>query len=302
MTQKCGFVGLGQMGAPMALHVLKAGGLTVVSRRPEQTTDFAKRGARVVRDAGGLAGCDIVFLCLPDGKVVEDVLFGAPALADVLPPGAVVVDTSTIEFERTLAIAARLDDRGITYIDAPISGMQARAEAGTLTMMCGGPSAVISRIQPLCGSFASTILHMGKTGAGQLAKLVNQLLFDINAAALAEILPVAAKLGLDPEKTGQIVNSGTGRSYASEFFIPHILEGEFSKGYPMAAAYKDLISGAELSAHSGLPMPVLAAATAVYQDAILAGNGHKDKGGMICHIEQKLGVTFRAQQERPTHG
>lgn len=302
MTQNCGFIGLGQMGAPMARNLLKGGPLTVLARKPEQAAAFESLGARVITEAGGLTGCDVVFLCLPDGKVVENVLFGTPALADLLPSGAIVVDTSTIEYQRTLTISSCLSERGITFIDAPISGMQARAEAGTLTMMCGGPTAAIDRIRPLCARFASTILHMGESGAGQLAKLINQLLFDINAAALAEILPVAAKLGLDPEKTGAIVNSGTGRSYASEFFIPNILKGEFSKGYPMAAAYKDLISGAELSARSGLPMPVLAAATAVYQDALLAGHGEKDKGGMICHIEDKLGVKFRAKQEGPKNG
>lgn len=297
MTQRCGFIGLGQMGAPMARNLLKGGPLTVLARRPEQAAPFEAFGAGVVGDVHGIAGYDVVFLCLPNGQAVENVLFGTPALADLLPPGAIVVDTSTIEYQRTLTISARLSERGITFIDAPISGMQARAEAGTLTMMCGGAAAAIDRIKPLCARIASTILHMGESGAGQLAKLINQLLFDINAAALAEILPVAARLGLDPEKTGAIVNSGTGRSYASEFFIPNILKGEFSKGYPMAAAYKDLISGAELSARSGLPMPVLAAATAVYQDALLAGHGDKDKGGMICSIEQKLGVVFRATQK-----
>ncbi len=141
---------------------------------------------------------------------------------------------------------------------------------------------------------ASTILDMGGPGSGQLAKLVNQLLFDINAAALAEVLPLAVKLGLDPQKTGQIVNGGTGRSYASEFFVPRILAGNFSDGYPMAAAYKDLVSGAEICARHGIPMPVLAAATAVYQSALLAGHGDKDKGGMIRLLEEALGVQFRA--------
>jgi len=294
MAQDCGFVGLGQMGAPMARNLLKAEPLTVVSRRPQQAADFAALGARVVADAGGLAGCDLVFLCLPDGKVVEDVLFGVPSLARVLPPGAAIVDTSTIEYQRTLTIAERLKADGLTYIDAPVSGMQARAEAGTLTMMCGGEAAAIERVRPACARMASTILHMGAVGSGQLAKLINQLLFDINAAALAEILPVAVKLGLDPEKTATIVNSGTGRSYASEFFVPNILRGEFSKGYPLAAAYKDLVSGAELSAVNAIPMPLLAAATAIYQAALLAGHGEKDKGGMICHIEDRLGVAFRA--------
>ncbi len=110
-------------------------------------------------------------------------------------------------------------------------------------MMCGASEAEIAPLRPLLATMASSILPMGKPGSGQLAKLINQLLFDINAAALAEVLPLAVKLGLEPDKVGKIVNSGTGRSYASEFFIPNILKGDFSKGYPMSAAYKDLVSG-----------------------------------------------------------
>ena len=111
---------------------------------------------------------------------------------------------------------------------------------------------------------ASKILHVGPVGAGQLAKLINQLLFDINMAALAEILPIAAKLGLDPEEVAQIVNSSTGRSYASEFFVPNILKGVFDQGYSMKAAYKDLIAGAELKTKNGFTTPVLEAATKTY--------------------------------------
>jgi 3-hydroxyisobutyrate dehydrogenase-like beta-hydroxyacid dehydrogenase len=135
---------------------------------------------------------------------------------------------------------------------------------------------------------------MGDVGAGQLTKLINQLLFDINAAALAEILPLASKLNIDPSKIGDVVNSGTGRSYASEFFIPHVLSGSFNNGYPMDAAYKDLISGAEISARFRIPTPVLAAATSTYQQALLEGHGDKDKGGMILVYERLLGVSFRA--------
>ena len=119
---------------------------------------------------------------------------------------------------------------------------------------------------------------MGPAGSGQLTKLINQLLFDINAAALGEILPMAVKMGLDPDLVGEVVNSGTGRSYASEFFMPRILRGHFCDGYPMAHAYKDLVSGAELGANHCIPMPVLAAATATYQTALLKGHGEKDKG------------------------
>jgi 3-hydroxyisobutyrate dehydrogenase-like beta-hydroxyacid dehydrogenase len=143
---------------------------------------------------------------------------------------------------------------------------------------------------------------MGAPGSGQLAKLINQLLFDINVAALAEVLPMATKLGLDCEKTGAIVNSGTGRSYASEFFIPRILAGDFSQGYPLGNAYKDLISAAELSVHEMIPLPVLQAATTTYQQALLAGLEKEDKGAMIKVYERLLGVTYRAKPDKQQDG
>ena len=141
----------------------------------------------------------------------------------------------------------------------------------------------------------NTILHMGKIGSGQLTKLINQLLFDINVAALAEILPMAMKMGLDPDKVGSVVNSGTGRSYASEFFIPRILQENFSEGYALSNAYKDLVSAAEISASLCIPMPVLSAATATYQMALLRGHGDKDKGSMILIFEELLGVRYRSR-------
>ncbi len=140
---------------------------------------------------------------------------------------------------------------------------------------------------------------MGPTGSGQLTKLVNQLLFDVNAAALGEVLPMAAKMGLDPDLVAEVVNSGTGRSFASEFFIAHILRGHFSSGYPMKEAYKDLISGAKLSADLCIPMPVVAAATATYQAALLRGHGEEDKGAMVRVFEELLGVEFRRRSNTP---
>lgn len=301
MTTTCGFIGLGQMGLPMARNLARQARLVVWDRNEARAQALLEAGATPARDAQAFAGLDLVFLCLPDGEIVADVLFGSFGLADTLPRGCVVVDTSTIEYRRALDLHERLATRGIEFVDAPVSGMQTRAEAGSLTMMCGGALGTIERLLPLLECMASLILPMGKPGSGQLAKLINQLLFDINAAALAEVLPLAVKLGLDAESTARIVNSGTGRSYASECFIPTILAGDFGKGYPMKAAYKDLVSGAEISARNGIPMPVLAAATAVYQNALLAGHGGKDKGGMICLLENALGVQFRSGQMGNSH-
>lgn len=301
MTTTCGFIGLGQMGSPMARHLAKASRLVIWARDAKQADPIVAAGATRAASAAAFSEVEVVFLCLPNGDVVEDVLFGAFDLVSVLPKNAVIIDTSTIEYARALTIHTRLAAKGLRFIDAPVSGMQARAEAGTLTMMCGATEAELAPLRPLLATMASTILPMGRPGSGQLAKLINQLLFDINAAALAEVLPLAVTLGLDPDQVGAIVNSGTGRSYASEFFVPNILKGDFSKGYPMAAAYKDLVSGAEISARHVIPMPVLAAATAVYQSALRAGHGDKDKGGMICLAETALGVEFRSKTGMGPH-
>jgi 3-hydroxyisobutyrate dehydrogenase-like beta-hydroxyacid dehydrogenase len=296
---KLAFVGLGQMGRHMALNLLKSGAeLVAINRRPDPFTELEARGAKATTDIAAAAEANTIFLCLPGTEAVKDVLLGEQGLAESLRPGSIVVDTSTITYSATLEIARALEERGIAFLDAPISGMEARARDGTLTIMCGGSAQTLEAVLPYLNCMGNNILHMGEVGSGQLTKLINQLLFDINVAALAEILPMAVKMGLDPEKVGSIVNSGTGRSYASEFFIPRILQDNFADGYAMRNAYKDLVSAAELGAARGIPMPVLAAATATYQTALLQGHGDKDKGGMIRVFEDLLGVRFRSSPPR----
>ncbi|MDQ8031905.1 MAG: NAD(P)-dependent oxidoreductase [Bordetella sp.] len=291
-----GFIGLGQMGKPMARNLLRDDTeLRIWSRRPDAYAELTAHGARVAEGLAGMAATRLVFLCLPDTEAVEKVLFGTGGLLEVLTAGAIVVDTSTIAHGATLAIHERLARAGLGFLDAPVSGMQARAEAATLSIMCGGTADTFEAARPWLARLGNQVLHMGPAGSGQLAKLVNQLLFDINCAALAEILPMAASLGLDPGKTAAVVNGGTGRSHASEFFLPRILRGHFADGYPLAAAYKDLVSAAELGAARAVPMPVLAAATATYQMALRAGHGGEDKGAMIRVFEALLGVRFRSE-------
>ena len=291
---KLGFIGLGQMGKPMALNLLKSGAeLMVYSAVTSAYGELEKAGAQTISQAQALAQADVIFLCLPNGDAVREVLFGSFALAQHLGPGKVVVDTSTIAHQTTLDIAQSLKNAGVSFMDAPVSGMEARAIDGTLTIMCGGARSVFQIIEPLLRHMGSNILFMGDVGSGQLTKLINQLLFDINCAALAEVLPMAVKMGLNPEQVGEVVNSGTGKSYASDFFIPRILQNNFSSGYPMGSAYKDLISAAQLGTKHGIPMPVLAAATTSYQTALLQGHGGKDKGAMILPFETLLGVQFR---------
>lgn len=289
------FIGLGRMGLPMATRLLAAHpGLRVSSASGRAYAQLEGLGACPTDDRKALAACDTVFLCLPDGDVVEQVLFSAQGLAQWMRPGSTVVDTSTLGYTQTLAIERRLAALDVRFIDAPVSGMVQRAVDGTLTVMCGGAQQVLEDIRPYLQHMASSIVHMGPVGTGQLAKLVNQMLYNINIAALAEIMPLACKLGLDAQAITTVVNSGTGRSHASAYFLPQILDGNFDSSYPLQAAYKDMRHAAHLSADLGVPLPVLAAATATYQTALLQGLGNQDKGAMIQVFEAMLGVQFRS--------
>jgi len=288
------FVGLGIMGKNMALNLAKSGDLAVVTDVVDKAFgEFAAVGVPTSKDSRDAAKADIVFLSLPNTAVVESVVSG---MLPELRAGQIVVDLSTITYNATLQIQKELEQAGVIFLDAPVSGMEARAKDGTLAVMCGGPEEAFRKVFPYFEYIGNNIQYMGASGSGQLTKLINQLLFDINCAALAEILPMSAKMGLDSEKVGKIVNSGTGRSYASEQFIPGMLKGDFHHGYSLKNAYKDLVSAAELGANKGIPMPVLAAATATYQQALLKGCGDLDKGSMVRVFEELLGVEFRAEE------
>ena len=293
---KLAFIGLGAMGAGMAANLLAKSGapLTVWNRSAEKCAPFAARGARAAASIAETAEADVIFLSLPDGGVVERVVRGEDGLWPHLRAGQTIVDTSTCGYGETVRLAAALRERGIDLLDAPVSGMEARAADGMLTVMCGGDEAAFARVRPLLECIGTTVRYMGKSGSGQLSKLINQLLFDINAAALAEILPLSVKMGLDSRAVGEIVNTGTGRSHASEFFIPRTLGGVFDEGYPLAKAYKDLVSAAELAAREAVPLPLLDAAAQTYRTALQMGLGAESKGAMIKVYERLLGVEFRA--------
>ncbi|HWQ61403.1 MAG TPA: NAD(P)-binding domain-containing protein [Negativicutes bacterium] len=288
-----GFVGLGQMGKPMAVNLLKCGEEVLVSDlKTDSFPEFKAKGAKTTTNLQEIAQCDIILLCLPSTSVVQAIVLGENGLLSSLRRGQVVADMSTINYTASIEIAKVLETQGVEFMDAPVSGMEARAIAGTLTVMCGGKKEIYEMLMPYFKCMGNNIMYMGTQGCGQLTKTINNIIFDINIAAFAEILPMAVKLGLDPEQIGSVVNNSSGKSFASDFFIPRILKRNFGDGYPLAHAYKDLVSGAELSAQLGIPLPVMHAATTTYQMALLKGLGHKDKGAMMCVFEDLLGVEF----------
>jgi len=299
MEKKIGFIGLGEMGKWMACNVVQAGfDLTVFDMNLDAVKFLTDHGAKAAASAADLAGrAEWIFLSLPNTAVVEEVIFGDKGLIHGVGTGALIVDCGTTGYLQTMDFERRLREKEILFADAPVSGMEARAKEGTLTMMFGGDEAVFDQIKPVLDVMSNKVLHMGKVGSGQLTKLVNQLLFNISCAAIAEVLPMAAKLGLDPEKVTEVVTSGTGRSFAAEFFAPLALDGIFNKGYPLKHAYKDMISASEISAQHKIPLPMVHACATTYQMALAEGFEDQGKGAMIRVFERLLDVKFRRKKE-----
>lgn len=298
MMQRIGFIGLGQMGKWMALNFLKADcRISVYDIDPQAVEFLVQNGADANRTPADIAvQTEVVFLSLPSTEIVEEVIFGKTGLAQAAKKELLIVDLSTISYLRSVDMSQKLSDMNIFFCDAPVSGMETRAKEATLTVMVGGTKKDFDRIRPLLEIIGNTVLHMGPVGSGQLTKLVNQLLFDINAAGLAEVLPMAAKLGLDPVKVGQVITSGTGRSFAAEFFTPLTLENRFDEGYPLKSAYKDMVSAAEIGARHKIPLPLTQATTTVFQMALAQGLGAESKGALIKVFEKILDVEFRRKE------
>jgi 3-hydroxyisobutyrate dehydrogenase-like beta-hydroxyacid dehydrogenase len=171
--------------------------------------------------------------------------------------------------------------------------MEARAKAGTLTIMVGGEEAVFQQVRPALEAMGNKIIYAGISGNGQMMKLINQVMFDIHCAAIAELLPMAVKMGLDPEQTCTVARTGTGQCFALDNFAPLILEGNFGPGYPLADAYKDMVHVVEISSAHRIPLPITAAAMVTYQMALDQGLGKENKGAMIKVWEGVLGVQVR---------
>lgn len=295
MKPEIGFVGLGTMGHWMALNLMKAGfPLKFFARRKEVVEQMTSQGGKALPSLKELAQESTwVIFCLPDTEAVEAVLFGKDGIADVLKPGQVVIDCGTIHPLATRKFAESLKGRGIPFLDAPISGMEARAKAGTLTIMVGGEEAVFQQVRPALEAMGNKIIYAGISGNGQMMKLINQVMFDIHCAAIAELLPMAVKMGLDPEQTCTVARTGTGQCFALDNFAPLILEGNFGPGYPLADAYKDMVHVVEISSAHRIPLPITAAAMVTYQMALDQGLGKENKGAMIKVWEGVLGVQVR---------
>ena len=299
LNKKIGIIGLGQMGKWMASNLVKSGfDLSVFDINPEAMALLIKMGAAQTASPADLAKrVDVIILSLPNSDVVEEVVQGQDGILQGARHGQVIIDCGTAAYLWTKEFSDSMRKHELYFADAPVTGLEQRAKDGTLTIMFGGAEELLQKVQPVLEAMGNRIVHMGDTGCGQLAKMINNILYNANIAALAEVLPMAVKLGLDPEKIAEVINAGSGQSFASQFFIPNILEGAFDRSYSLGNAHKDMAHVAEISTHYKIPLPMIQTAIATYEKALSMGLGAEDKGAMIKVFEDKLGVAFRKKQK-----
>lgn len=269
------FLGLGALGAPMALNLLKAGfPLTVHNRSREREGPLAQAGAATAPSpAAAVAAAELVCLCLSDDRAVQDVLEAAAA---GLRPGSLVLDFSTIAPATSQALAAALAGHQVRYLDAPVTGGTEGARAGTLSVLVGGAEADLERARPLLAVVGGRISHLGPVGAGQQAKAVNQVLVAGSYAAVAEALALGQRLGLPMEQVVDALSGGAAGSWALEHRSGAMLRQEFPLGFRLSLHRKDLAIALEAAGGCNLQLPVAALVAALEDELIARGHGDDD--------------------------
>jgi len=298
VTERVGFVGLGVMGAPMARHLLSAGfPLTVHSRSAPPVEALVDEGASWAGKAADVArNADVIVTMLPDTPDVDLVLLGADGVAEGAAPGSLVIDMSTIDPIATRTFAERLGENGVAMLDAPVSGGQVGAEAGTLSIMVGGPDDAFERALPLFEAMGSTIVHVGPAGAGQVAKACNQLVIASAVEAVGEAFVLAVKAGVEPAKVREALLGGFAGSKVLELHGQRMLDGAFDPGVRSALMAKDGRIVVQAADRLGAPIPGFRAVAERLEAMLPAGRGELDYAALVTLLEDEAGVVVRTQR------
>ena len=285
---RIGFIGLGVMGRPMALHLLKAGhSLAVYARRPEAAAPVISAGATLVASPAELAArSDVVMANVTATADVEEVLLGSNGVIHGARPGTIVIDFSTISPLATRRIAASLAERKIAILDAPVSGGPAGAEAATLVIMVGGDADVLAKAKPLLECLGRQIVHMGDHGAGQVAKACTQLALLVNAEGVAEALSLGQRFGLNPALLREAMLGGIAASRVLEVFGDRMARRDFKPGMAARLYDKDLGFVLDLAREAGLELPAAAILRARLDCLVAEGRSSSDLAALIELVER----------------
>jgi 3-hydroxyisobutyrate dehydrogenase-like beta-hydroxyacid dehydrogenase len=280
------FLGLGVMGAPMAGHLARAGhDVTVWNRTPAKAhawlTDHAGSAAGTPQDAA--SGADIVFMCLGDDPDVRAV---ADQVLPVMGEGAALVDHTTASAALARDLAEAAETRGVLWLDAPVSGGQAGAQNGQLSIMCGGTDAAFAAAEPVMQAYAKAITHAGPAGAGQLIKMVNQICIAGLVQGLAEGLHFAGAAGLDPETVINAISKGAAQSWQMENRWRTMTQGEFEFGFAVDWMRKDLRIALDEARTNGAQLPVTALVDQFYAEVQSMGGARWDTSSLIARLNR----------------
>ncbi|MCB1889304.1 MAG: NAD(P)-dependent oxidoreductase [Rhodocyclaceae bacterium] len=286
-----GFVGLGLMGRPMALNLLKAGhAVSVWARRVDSVQPLVDAGATACASPAAVASrSEAVVTIVADAPDVEQIALGADGIADGAAPGLVMIDMSTIAPAAAKALSSRLAERGVTMLDAPVSGGEAGAIAGSLTIMVGGDEAAFGRVRPLFEAMGRSITYIGASGAGQVAKACNQVLTGVGIASVAEAMNFARHSGVDPAAVREVLTGGLANSRILENHAARMLARNFAPGFKSWMHLKDMRIVLDEAHRLNVALPSAAVAAQLYAAMGGAGLAEEDSVAVLKVFERMGG-------------
>jgi len=283
-SPRIAFLGIGLMGRPMAANLIRAGHQLVVWNRTRHKVEALAGEAKVADSAAAaVAGASVVITMLENGPAVDEVLFGQ-GVAEALEQGAVVVDMSSISPADAQAHAQKLLALGVEHVDAPVSGGTVGAEQARLTIMAGGPEAVVERIRPVL-EVMGRVTRIGPSGSGQLAKLANQAIVGVTIGAVSEALLLAARGGADPAAVREALMGGFAQSRILELHGERMIERAFEPGAPARIQLKDMRMILDQARAENLTLPLAEQAYQAYRALIAQGEGERDHSALLLQLE-----------------
>lgn len=284
--KRAGFVGLGIMGAPMAQNLLKAGfEVTVWNRTAARVEPLVAAGARPAASPAEVAAAsDVTVSCVTNSADVEQVALGPRGVIEGAPRGSVYIDCSTIAPGTARSVASQLATKGIEMLDAPISGGDVGAKAGTLAIMVGGEAATFERCLPVLQAMGKTIVHVGPAGAGQVVKLCNQVAGGLNLLAMAEAITLSRRAGVDPAKMLEVVSAGAAGSWMLSNLGPRAVNGDFAPGFMVDLMQKDLRLVLDAANETHTPLPGSALVSQLFQSIQAEGRGRDGTQSLVDAI------------------
>jgi 3-hydroxyisobutyrate dehydrogenase-like beta-hydroxyacid dehydrogenase len=287
------FVGLGIMGRPMAANLVKAGHEVSVWNR---SAGKEVEGARVASTPADAAqGAEVVWICVSDTAAVEQVLFGTNGIEQSLIDGMIIADSSTISPAATRRFAERVANKGVQYVDSPVTGSKVGAEAGTLLFIVGGSEEAIEKLKPLYAAMGKKIFRMGETSKGQSAKIAMNLQIAMIYEGFAEGLTLAAKLGVDPAMLIPLINASMVKSGVVEYKAPFVLQRDFTANFPLRLMRKDIRLALEAAKEARVKLPGVETVEEVYDMAVEDGHADLDYAATLMLLEKWAGVEVKGQ-------